>query len=121
MGLAKNPIVAAILNFVIWGLGYIYLGRKTVFTMLLALGSLAIKIAVLLYSFGEPAPSLVYSVVNDVGFFMVNAAFAYDAYHLAKEPPPSQPSGDGLSWASALVLLVLYGKTLFHRTLAGPG
>ncbi len=27
----------------------------------------------------------------------------------------------GLSWASALVLLALYGKRHFHRTLAGPG
>ncbi len=79
--LAKNRIVAAVLNFFVWGLGYLYMGRRRKFGVLLVLGD----VLPILYSF-YPA----YKVPNPFGgqaisflaFLILSFAFAFDAYQL---------------------------------------
>jgi len=80
--MAKSPALAAVLNFFIWGLGYLYLGRKKTFGVLLVLGLL---IALLAIGLSPPPPS---NIVSDlflmVAVIIIDIAFALDAYRMAK-------------------------------------
>ncbi len=80
--MVKNRFIAAVLNFAVWGLGYVYLGRNTTFASLLILGSVLTEIA-LVVPLGEVVLPFGYRLVSDTGFLIVDLAFAYDAYQSA--------------------------------------
>ncbi len=71
----KNPTLAAILNFIIWGVGYIYLGKKLNFAIILVIAEMVFVGS----AFIEPWPTLL-----TVGLLVASIAFAYDAYKEAK-------------------------------------
>ncbi len=79
--LPKSAGVAAVLNFFIWGLGYLYLGKRTTFGVILAIGSIISLLSVAFPSGG----SLGYDTVQALGLLVVSLAFAWDASQLAKE------------------------------------
>ncbi|HEV2138559.1 MAG TPA: zinc ribbon domain-containing protein [Nitrososphaerales archaeon] len=78
--MAKSGALAAVLNFFIWGLGYLYLGKKTTFGLILVIGSI-VTIAAIGLPIGSPGPQI---YVADFGYLVVAIAFAYDANELAK-------------------------------------
>jgi len=85
--LAKSPAIAAILNFFIWGLGYLYLGKKINFAIILVIGNI-----VSLYALTFPrTPALGYDLTYALGVLVVSVAFAYDASQLAVAPSLQQP------------------------------
>ena len=68
----KNPWVAAILNFFIWGLGYLYVGKKRQgFAIALVIGDLVASTGFLMAGLGDLASA---------GLLIVSLAFAWDAY-----------------------------------------
>jgi len=79
--LPKSGTIAAILNFFIWGLGYLYLGKKTTFGVILVIGSIISLLAVAFPS----GTNLGYDTVQALGLLVVSVAFAWDASQLAKE------------------------------------
>jgi hypothetical protein len=81
--LPKSGAIAAILNFFIWGLGYLYLGKKTTFGVILVLGNI-ITLFSLAYPFGAPTGG--YLLFQTLGILVVGIAFAWDASLIAKEP-----------------------------------
>ena len=95
MRLAKNRWIAAVLNALIWGFGYLYLEEKRTFAKLLFLGWLVSHSAWLITRIinGQYFSPLTYQVIGGAGFLIIDFAFAYDAYQLAKELPSQ---GDGL-------------------------
>ncbi len=72
----KNPWIAAVLNFVLPGLGYIYVGKRLVFGVGLAL--LSIIIGIYWIFFEIPFIMIVDSLV-------VEFLLAYDGYKTAEE------------------------------------
>lgn len=83
--------MAAVLNFFVWGLGYVYVGKRTPL-MLMAIGGVLLDIPWVLgfSSFGQLGTSdfdLIVQIVSGLGSFIVGIALANDAYQLAKEPP----------------------------------
>jgi len=73
--LAKSAALAAVLSFFVWGLGYLYLGKKkSAFVAILVVAE-----AICLY-----AP---FSILETLGLAVVSAALAYDTYEVAKGPP----------------------------------
>ncbi|HVW82732.1 MAG TPA: hypothetical protein VHC68_02190 [Candidatus Paceibacterota bacterium] len=85
----RKPIVVAIANYILPGLGYVLLGRRVGFGLLMMLGC-AVQVAQLYFG---PLPYIVTygssPLVIILGFsaiFIIEIAFAYDAYRLAKEP-----------------------------------
>ena len=86
--MAKSPAIAAILNFFIWGLGYLYLGKKINFAIILVIGNI-----ISLFALAFPrTPALGYDLTYGLGLLVVGVAFAYDASQLAVEPSLHQPS-----------------------------
>ena len=81
--MSKNKYLAAILNFLVWGLGYVYLGKKNLFSVLLIVGSLLSTIAGYL-PLGEVILPFSFRAITESGFLLVDVAFAYDAYNLGK-------------------------------------
>jgi len=82
--MAKIPAVAAVLNLIIWGLGYIYLRKKTKFGILLVVGYIVSFSAIASPSaqtemFGNP---ILY--ISSLGTIIIGIAFALDAYRMAK-------------------------------------
>ncbi len=73
----KNPWISAILNIVLWGLGYIYNGKRIIFGILLILADLSIPIVALPFTFLNPV----------FWFFAIilTVAFGYDAYREAQK------------------------------------
>ena len=71
----KSPSLAAILNFLIWGLGYLYLGKRTAFGLLLVIGEV-FGASITLTGVVDPMEYLV--------FLIFSVAFAVDAYQEAK-------------------------------------
>jgi hypothetical protein len=90
--MAKSPILAALLNFIIWGLGYLYVGKRKLFGLLLVMAFfLTTFIGYYEVLTGVVNPSRIfispfYYWVSQVGLYLTDSAFAYDAYQLAKEP-----------------------------------
>ena len=75
----KSRTLAAILNLLLWGLGYLYLGRRRAFAALAFLAYVFEHLAVLLIGFGTYAawPYLLFAV----GHSLLSIGFAIDAYH----------------------------------------
>jgi hypothetical protein len=77
----KNAILAATLNAVLYGVGYLYLGKKTAFAILVLLADIIAGSALLAsnsnFSFGD--------FRLDLAFLVFSAAFGLDAYQLAKD------------------------------------
>ena len=76
-----NPLMAVVLNVLIWGLGYIYLGKvfkgtATFFLFALVWGFYLIDILITGFSF-----SLLLEIL--VGYFLSSIWFGYDAYNIA--------------------------------------
>ena len=76
-----NPLTAVILNMLVWGLGYIYLGKffKGTFTFFLfaiVWGFYLIYIFIVGFSF-----SLLIEML--IGYFLSGLWFGYDAYNMA--------------------------------------
>ena len=87
----KNPIIAAILNFFILGLGYLYSGKRTV----LGIGFLTTSIILIMYMVAvallPPLPSSPYdNLYAMTGLLLllyqlvVSTTLAYDAYRETK-------------------------------------
>jgi uncharacterized protein YacL len=73
---SKNPLIAAILNFILYGLGYVYAGKRVGFGIGLLLTS------VLLYwgiSFND------LPVVVWIDSIIISFLLAYDGYRTAEE------------------------------------
>jgi len=76
-----NPKMAVALNVLVWGLGYVYLGKVwkgtyTFFLFAIVWGFNLIYIFVVGFSF-----SLLIEIL--VGYFLSSAWFGYDAYNMA--------------------------------------
>ena len=79
----KSPVLVAIANFLLPGLGYLILRKRATFGAILFVGTLLGVI----YSFGF-SPDLVWDNGTWLGFvggLMTLIAFGYDAYQLANE------------------------------------
>ena len=87
----KNPWIAAILNLLFWGLGYVYNGKRVLFGVLILIADLSFTLAVILAGMTSGD----YSLISDsdliggalmtVFGILITAAFTYDAYKEAKE------------------------------------
>ena len=78
----KKPWLAAILNFSLWGLGYLYLGKKKKFAVILIIGSL-IMFPNFFYDPG-PAMNVIINLSGKISSIIISVAFAYDAYKEAE-------------------------------------
>jgi hypothetical protein len=78
--------LAAVLNLFLYGLGYVYIGKRKTFGILLFLGNIAFY-AALGWALYYPLPQTAnaYVDINGVGFAVIGIAFAYDAHRLAEE------------------------------------
>jgi len=76
-----NPLIAVVLNILVWGLGYIYIGKifkgtATFFLFALVWGFYLIYVLILGFSF-----SLLSEIL--IGYFLSGLWFGYDAYNMA--------------------------------------
>ncbi|MBU1726354.1 MAG: hypothetical protein KJ880_01830 [Candidatus Omnitrophica bacterium] len=79
----KIPWLAAVLNILVNGLGYIYIGKRKAFGLLLMLAQISTCVWVL-----KSQPASVYLFRDfwiSLSGILYSAAFAFDAYKLAKE------------------------------------
>ncbi|MBI2583182.1 MAG: hypothetical protein HYW25_00815 [Candidatus Aenigmarchaeota archaeon] len=76
MKFKRRPLIAAILNFFVWGLGYVYNGKRIVFGILLVAGS--ISMAALSLTVPQEAVNQV-STLLLMPSLVISLAFAYDA------------------------------------------
>ena len=76
----KNPWIAAILNFLLFGLGYLYVGVRTNFALLLVIS----YVIALLDSFIFSVP-ISYSSFFWLSYVLISLGFAIDAYNEAKK------------------------------------
>ena len=74
----RKAWLASILNFLIWGLGYLYIGKRRTFGVLLVIGEILLLVLVPVSAWTE-ADSL-----SLPGWILMSIAFAYDAYKSAK-------------------------------------
>lgn len=72
----KNPLLAAILNFLLPGVGYLYAGRRIVFAVLLFIGNILGIYAV----FDIDGIGAIYFIAAVI----ISAAFALDAWNEAE-------------------------------------
>ena len=80
--MAKNPWIAAVLNVLIAGLGYVYIGKRVVFGALLIVSEFVAYI----WFFSTPeVSSIFYNSILLVSAVLAIAAFGFDAFQLAKE------------------------------------
>jgi len=79
-----NPVVSAILNFIIWGTGYIYNGRKLVFGILLLISLVVLHTHIVFY-LGIRWYISYPGVLTTLFHLLLSMAFAYDGYRDAKE------------------------------------
>ncbi len=75
----KNPWIAAILNFILYGLGYLYLGKRRA----LGGGLLVSDVILSIFLLGSQLPGTTFAGLT-VGFLIMGLALAYDAYREAK-------------------------------------
>ncbi len=80
----KNPWIAAILNVILSGLGYLYIGTRRTFAVLLIITELASYVFLT-----TPAGSAIMSEANSLFFNAIAVlyvlAFAIDGYNEAKK------------------------------------
>lgn len=74
----KNPTLAAVLNFIVPGLGYIYANKRVKFGWLVLLS----MILYTLYSYDKP--DLLAEVMLTMSFIVLSFAFAFDVYRELK-------------------------------------
>ena len=80
----KRPWLAALLNIIIFGLGYIYNGRRMLFGSLWT-AAMVIVIAEALYlTFIGALPDTEPTTLSALATILVYTAFGYDAYQEAK-------------------------------------
>jgi hypothetical protein len=86
----KNPWAAAVLNLLVLGLGYLYLGKRREFAwtvivsqVFLAAGFMLAPAQGVLLSLGAVDPAS--GLLIFVGLLMLDLAFAWDAWILATE------------------------------------
>lgn len=77
----RKPLVAAIANFFLPGLGYLLLGTKQALAVLWLVG--VIGLTWVEFGIQEPEPTL--WTIMFVSVFVMNTAFAIDAYRTARE------------------------------------
>lgn len=80
---SKKPVLAAILNILIPGVGYLYAGVRKKFAWMLVAASVLSLAAIFdpqsLWYFGhEKSPQM--SIFENISLLIVTVAFAYDAY-----------------------------------------
>lgn len=76
-----NPRIAVTLNMLVWGLGYIYLGKlfkgtATIFLFALTFGFYFVYVLIAGFSF-----NLLIEIL--IGYFLSSLWFGYDAYKIA--------------------------------------
>ena len=85
----KYPWVAAVLNFFIPGAGYLYIGKRKIFSYILLAGT------IIAFSLGfvsgykkeqNPVPWIYF-----LAGFAYNTAFGYDAFQESKETKTAKP------------------------------
>lgn len=81
----KNPIIAAVLNFFFMGAGYIYLGQKVWLGVAFTLGAIGLTYVELQL---QDINTRLYAIMF-ASVFVVNTAFAIDAYRMAKSDQAS--------------------------------
>ncbi len=78
---SPKPWVAAVLNFLIWGAGYIYNRKRAGFGTFLSIGYI-LSIASLLFApesvIADDGP--LYITLSTLAYLLISAAFAMDAY-----------------------------------------
>ncbi len=81
----KNPVLAAFLNFLLFGGGTIYVGRRVGFGLALSVGGTAAQVAEIIISppVRNLAPSIWPLLIG--GLVIMKLALAADAYREAKE------------------------------------
>ncbi len=79
---AKSAYLAATLNFVIMGLGYLYLGEKRRFGALLVSSQVIAALSIVFWNYAVLAP-LSYDIVSGLGRLAIGMAFALDAYEMS--------------------------------------
>ncbi|MCL5410826.1 MAG: hypothetical protein M1324_03145 [Patescibacteria group bacterium] len=79
----KRPWLAIVLNIILPGLGYLYVGRRKVFGYLLTISSITSWIW---FPTKDFIPLIIHSPMINIGLILVTVAFAYDAYIEAKTP-----------------------------------
>ena len=84
---SKRPVLAAIFNLLIPGVGYLYAGVRKKFAWMLIAASIVGLIAVfdpqsIWYVGSETSPKM--SLLDSLSVLIVTVAFAYDAYMEAK-------------------------------------
>jgi hypothetical protein len=80
LAVRKNALLAATLNALLYGVGYLYLGKRTALGLLVLLADVLAGWALLAsnsFSFGD--------FRLDLAFLVFSAAFGVDAYQLAKD------------------------------------
>ena len=80
--MAKNPWLAAVLNIILSGLGYLYVGKRKVFGTLILVGELLAFV----WIFTDPAAlQLMSNMWVTLTGLLFTAGLAIDAYNDAKE------------------------------------
>ena len=82
----KKPWLAAVLNFFFFGVGYIYVGRRVLFGILLII--VGIVDGIFWLSTGSMPPQFIATT------FVISGAFAYDGYRDAEERNKLGSRGD---------------------------
>ncbi len=79
----KNPWAAAFLNFVLPGAGYLYLGKRKLFSAFLIVGLIIFG----MWTYSSPQMEQVYyNVWFNLSSLLIMLGFAIDAYNDAKTP-----------------------------------
>ncbi len=80
----KNPWIAAVLNLLVWGLGYLYVGKpkRTLFSVGLVITALLSYVA--FYSL-DAASQMKLGTAELIGSIVISVTFAWDAYQDVKE------------------------------------
>lgn len=77
----KSPLAAAVFNFIVWGLGYLYLGKRVAFGTILVLAELLSYFLAPFLSLSEEFMRLLTWSLPI--WLLMSIAFAYDAYQEA--------------------------------------
>ena len=82
----KNPLLAGLLNFFIWGAGYLYVGKKQSFGYGLILVAVLEHSPLLILGLGIVATYPYYFYL--AGHLVLSSILAYDAYNMVIDLDP---------------------------------
>lgn len=85
----KNPLLAGLINFFIWGGGYLYIGKKQTFGFGLILVAILEHSPLLILGLGIVATYPYYFYLG--GHLVLSTILAYDAYNMAIDLDPNHP------------------------------